>query len=202
MANRSLEKERQTFQNWWVLTDKQREQRGLPTTQTGMAQLLGIHYYTIQNWNKEMREGNSSAYAEGFKDYASWLLQPEEDRDPKTEAEFASSIGVSLDVINSWNEQLRQTDSGDELERFRQQVYAQAMKKNATAKHMELYARIKGLFDKQEEKVEKNGADYTREGLAAIRELEGMAQVPVKPGILHKELHLPAGQGTDENPEV
>lgn len=82
--------------------------------------------------------------------FADWLIAPEEERLIKTQKEFAESIGVEEHTVMRWKTQLAKTDTEDEIALFRGHVYRLAMKSNATAKHMELYAKLKGLLEKPE----------------------------------------------------
>ena len=68
----------------------------------------------------------------------------------KTQRQFAESLGVDEHALMRWKARLAQTDTEDEISRFRTHVFRQAMKSNAGAKHMELYAKLKGLQDKPE----------------------------------------------------
>lgn len=79
--------------------------------------------------------------------FTAWLTAPEKERLTKTQKEFAESIGVDEHTLTRWKAKLAETDTEDEITRFRSHVFKQAMKSNATAKHMELYAKLKGLFD-------------------------------------------------------
>lgn len=100
--------------------------------------------------------------------FVDWLATPEEERLIKTQKEYATFIGVDEHTLGRWKAQLAETDVGDEVERFRKQVYRQAMRVGATAKHMELYAKLKGLWDKPEisEERPKTADEICREGLA------------------------------------
>jgi hypothetical protein len=79
--------------------------------------------------------------------FAEWLVTPEEERTIKTQKEFATFLGVEEHTLGNWKKKLAETDGGDEIERFKKHLYSQAMRSGATAKHMELYAKLKGLFD-------------------------------------------------------
>jgi transposase-like protein len=118
-------------------------------------------YMTKKKMNKEKK----------LELFAEWLAKPEEERLIKTQKDFARSIGVEEHTLVRWKSQLAETDTEDEIERFKAHVYRQAMKPNATAKHMELYAKLKGLMEKPEtgEKTKIDANTLTRAHLAGER---------------------------------
>ena len=83
--------------------------------------------------------------------FTDWLATPEEERIIKTQKEFAESLGVDEHTLTRWKTKLAETGSEDEIAMFKNHLYRQAMKPGATAKHMELFARLKGLFDAPKE---------------------------------------------------
>ncbi|MFC2062959.1 hypothetical protein ACFLS8_03355 [Chloroflexota bacterium] len=104
--------------------------------------------------------------------FADWLSTPEDERLIKTQKEFARSIGVDEHTLIRWKAELADTDSEDEITKFRGHVYRQAMKSGASAKHMELYAKLKGLFnssDATRETSEFTADDYAKAHIAVER---------------------------------
>lgn len=95
-------------------------------------------------------KGRKSENEKKIELFTEWLATPEEERLIKTQKEFAASVGVDEHTLGRWKAQLAETDNVDEITKFRRHVYKQAMRSSATAKHMELYARLKGLWDKSE----------------------------------------------------
>ena len=95
--------------------------------------------------------GRKSGTEQKIEKFADWLAMPEEERTIKTQKEFAVALGVDEHTLVRWKAELAEIRSEDEIERFKNHLYRQAMKSNATAKHMELYAKLKGLFDAPKE---------------------------------------------------
>lgn len=118
---------------------------------------------------------NKAEKREKIELYADWLVTSPETRELQTQKALAEFLGVTEQTLVTWKGQLSETDALDEIQRFRRQVFNQAMKPNASAKHMELYARLKGLLiDKSEMKVEigLTADEITRRNFEADRELQ------------------------------
>ena len=92
--------------------------------------------------------------------FANWIATPE-DREFKTQKEVAQYLEVDEKTLGRWKSQLQQPADVDEVELFLRQLYKRAMQFNASAKHMELYAKLKGLLvEKSEQKIKLEiGAD-------------------------------------------
>ena len=104
--------------------------------------------------------GRKSENEKKIEKFADWLATPEEERTIKTQKELAEFIGVNEHTLGRWKAKLAETESEGEIQRFRNHLYRQAMKSNATAKHMELYANLKGLFNTPKGEKFKPGADF------------------------------------------
>jgi hypothetical protein len=114
--------------------------------------------------------GRKSENEKKIEQFADWLGIPEEERTIKTQKEFAEFLGIDEHTLVRWKVKLAETDTEDEIDKFKHHLYKQAMKSNATAKHMELYAKLKGLFDTPKTTTNKMTADdYIREGKELIR---------------------------------
>jgi len=110
-----------------------------------------------------------------LRQYAEWYALPDEDKDPKTQAEMARKLNVSEQTLITWKSKLTAPDGVDEIEHFKERLYQMATKINATAKHMELYARLQGLLvEKREEtiRLELSADERYRRNKIANRELE------------------------------
>uniref|UniRef100_A0A6H1ZS14 Homeodomain phBC6A51-type domain-containing protein n=1 Tax=viral metagenome TaxID=1070528 RepID=A0A6H1ZS14_9ZZZZ len=149
-----------------------------------------------------------------IKEYAEWLVAPLGERVPATQEEFAEKAGVSNVTLYAWKKRIiaeGETDK-EKIDSFMEQVYTQAMKPNATAKHMELFAILKGLkVDKSEHKVEFNlsADDYFRVRQEARRRAGKVHRVPdgdrgvlPEPALLHDEVRVDREQEHGEDSEV
>jgi hypothetical protein len=168
-----------------------------------------------------------------------WFNTTPKMREPRSKSKLAFKLGISTATLNNWENQwrnngrkpLREHPVGilsrsemdalidklagmDETQReaFKLRVFQRALEPNASAAHMELYAKLGDdgkLVDKSEVKV-KVGFDadeYARIRIQAKRELEefssqGNREVRSEPPILSGDLRLSTGQGTESDNQV
>lgn len=112
-----------------------------------------------------------------LEEFAMWLNEPESERQPKTQKDWAFQHGVHETTITNWRRRLEARGDEGEIERFKNKVYQFAMKGNA--RYAELYAKLNKLFpDPREERskeVPLTADDYRRideEADRRIRESE------------------------------
>jgi hypothetical protein len=95
--------------------------------------------------------------------FAEWYAQDSEDREPSTFADEAKVLGVSEATLYRWRNQLTKVDEPESIEAFKKQLYKRAMASNAPAKIMETWAKLQGLFPRDEKPI--RGWEPTKEEL-------------------------------------
>ena len=91
-----------------------------------------------------------------LKEFIEWRNTPVEDREVHNYTKLAAQLGVSTKTLTTWDKRLvdEELNAPSEVEQFLSHLYDQAMKPNANAKTMELYAKIKGILtDKSEVRI-------------------------------------------------
>jgi len=110
-----------------------------------------------------------------------WAATPEELRNPKSKSAMMKKLGVvdmrtfNKYLNNGTDDLVDKLASLDEfqIDQFFKKVYDRAMEPKATAKHMELFAKLKGLLIERKESVniDLTADDYFKARNDAKREL-------------------------------
>lgn len=142
---------------------------------------------------------------------------------PNTKQKFCDGIGISTPTFDTWIKE-RKNGKGDHLDavidqladltdedmaRFRRQVYKRAMEANASAKHMELNAKLEGMLVEKTEirvKLSDDADELARldaeadRRTKAFREQDGTPSLQEEPPILLGEIREDTGQDKGSNP--
>jgi hypothetical protein len=144
-------------------------------------------------------------------DIREWWMTPADQRTTKKRLLKKTGI-VDIRTLNKKIEEVKgngtdklidQLASLDEIhiEQFFTRVYERAMEPKATAKHMELYAKLKGLLIEKRENVniDLTADDITRRNLEAERRLREQGyrvdDVQEESALLSENIRLSSGQG-------
>lgn len=113
-----------------------------------------------------------------FEKFIVWYDLPLAEKDPIDIKGFAGFHKVSLVTLYKWQkaiEKERGVSDDDEIQVFMERLYKLATDQKASAKHMELFAKLKGLLiDKQEikHKFELSADDHYRIDREADRRIQ------------------------------
>jgi hypothetical protein len=151
-------------------------------------------------------------------DIREWWMTPADQRTTKKRLLKKTGI-VDIRTLNKKIEEVKgngtdklidQLASLDEIhiEQFFTRVYERAMEPKATAKHMELYAKLKGLLIEKRENVniDLTADDITRRNLEAERRLREQGyrvdDVQEESALLSENIRLSSGQGSQGDNQV
>jgi len=140
-----------------------------------------------------------------------WLNTSPKVRLPRFKAQLCRELGISVPTLDAWDKERKNSKgkkidrlidqfadlTDDELARFKRQVYDRAMESGASAKHMELLAKLQGMLIEKSVRVD---IGFGAEDIANIRnkarrELEnegfsivGDGKVRPEPALLSKDI--------------
>ena len=127
---------------------------------------------------------------EDLKFIQEWIITPEKEREPKSQAAVARHLGFTEKTISVTIQKLEVVDGDEEVRRFKKKLYQDAMKPNAKEEAKKTYARSKGLLIDRMEQIIKvvNADEIAKRNLEADRQLrEGgyrVEEVPEEPTLL------------------
>jgi len=144
-----------------------------------------------------------------------WLNTSPKVRVLRFKTQICEELGISVVTLDKWDKERRNGKgkvdkvidqladlSDDEIDRFKRQVYTRAMEGGASAKHMELFAKLQGMLIEKSVRV---NIGFGAEEIAKIRtearrELEskdfsivGSGKVRPEPPLLSQDIREDKG---------
>jgi hypothetical protein len=151
-------------------------------------------------------------------DIREWWMTPADQRTTKrrllkkTGITDVRTLNKKIEKVkgNGADKLIDQLASLDEIqiEQFFTRVYERAMEPKATAKHMELFAKLKGLLVEKRENlnIDLTADDITRRNLEAERRLREQGYrveyVPEESALLSKDVRTSSGQVSEGDNQV